>query len=181
MGAAQKLSGINNSFPSRDRMGAVLGPRNGPVNKHPALIYTTNSEEETIALGRSLAAAALPAAGLVLLIGNLGAGKTTLAKGIVEERGVAQRDEVSSPTFTLIHEYGDPPRVYHIDLYRLDAARQAANLGIDDLLLDAKALVLIEWGERFPELWPADRTEIRIERHPDGDQRTFDVRATNES
>ena len=145
------------------------------------MIYTTHSEEETIALGHSLAMTALPAAGLVLLIGNLGAGKTTLAKGIVEGRGVAKQDEVSSPTFTLIHEYGDPPRVYHIDLYRLDHARQAANLGIDDLLLDAKALVLIEWGERFPELWPADRSEIRIVRNPDSDQRTFDIRAANES
>ncbi len=145
------------------------------------MIYTTNSEEETIALGRTLASTALPAAGLVLLIGNLGAGKTTLAKGIVEGRGVARQDEVSSPTFTLIHEYGDPPRVYHIDLYRLDDARQAANLGIDDLLLDAKALVLIEWGERFPELWPAERTEIRIARSPDSDQRTLDIRAANES
>ncbi len=145
------------------------------------MIYTTNSEEETIALGRSLAATALPAAGLVLLIGNLGAGKTTLAKGIMEGRGVARQDEVSSPTFTLIHEYGDPPRVYHIDLYRLDDARQAANLGIDDLLLDAKALVLIEWGERFPELWPAERTEIRIARTPNSDQRTVDIRAANES
>ncbi len=145
------------------------------------MIYTTNSEEETVALGRKLAATALPAAGLVLLIGNLGAGKTTLAKGIVEGRGVARQDEVSSPTFTLIHEYGDPPRVYHIDLYRLDDARQAANLGIDDLLLDAKALVLIEWGERFPELWPAERTEIRIARSPGSDQRTLDIRAANES
>ena len=145
------------------------------------MIYTTHSEEETIALGHSLAMTALPAAGLVLLIGNLGAGKTTLAKGIVEGRGVAKQDEVSSPTFTLIHEYGDPPRVYHIDLYRLDHARQAANLGIEDLLLDAKALVLIEWGERFPELWPADRSEIRIVRNPDSDQRTFDIRAANES
>ena len=145
------------------------------------MIYTTHSEEETIALGRSLAMKALPAAGLVLLIGNLGAGKTTLAKGIVEGRGVAKQDEVSSPTFTLIHEYGDPPRVYHIDLYRLDHARQAANLGIEDLLLDAKALVLIEWGERFPELWPADRSEIRIVRNPNSDQRTFEIRAANES
>ena len=145
------------------------------------MIYTTHSEEETIALGRRLAATVLPAAGLVLLAGNLGAGKTTLAKGIVAGRGVARQDEVSSPTFTLIHEYGDPPRVYHIDLYRLDHARQAANLGIDDLLLDGGALVLIEWGERFPELWPADRIEIRIERSPGGDQRTFDIRAANES
>ena len=145
------------------------------------MIYRTNSEEETIALGRELAATVLPRSGLVLLTGNLGAGKTTLVKGIAEGRGAAARDDVSSPTFTLIHEYGDPvPRVYHIDLYRLDEARQAASLGIDELL-DRDALVLIEWGERFPQLWPAERTEIAIERQPDSDQRIFEIRAAKES
>src|SRR5450755_2113810 len=79
--------------------------------------FHTESEEETIALGESLAAE-LPAKAAVLLIGNLGAGKTTLAKGIVKGLNAAQPDEVSSPTFTLIHEYS--PTVYHIDLYRLD-------------------------------------------------------------
>jgi len=141
-------------------------------------VFTTNSEEETIAVGRELAATVLPPSGLVLLIGNLGAGKTTLAKGIAEGRGAAPCDEVSSPTFTLIHEYGDPPRVYHIDLYRLDEARQVAALGIDELLDRPNALVLAEWGERFPELWPAERTEIRIERQPGaGDGRTIEIHA----
>ena len=140
------------------------------------MTFTTNSEEETVALGRYLAGAVLPPAGLVLLTGNLGAGKTTLAKGIAEGRGAAAPDDVSSPTFTLIHEYGDPPRVYHIDLYRLDEARQVEALGIDELLDRPGALVLIEWGERFPALWPADRVEIRIERQPDSDQRTFVIR-----
>jgi tRNA threonylcarbamoyladenosine biosynthesis protein TsaE len=141
----------------------------------------TGSEDETVELGRELAATVLPPSGLVLLIGNLGAGKTTLAKGIAEGRGAAQRDEVSSPTFTLIHEYGDPPRVYHIDLYRLDEARQAAALGIDELLDRDGALVLIEWGERFPELWPAGHTEIRIERRPGTDQRIFEIRPAKAS
>jgi tRNA threonylcarbamoyladenosine biosynthesis protein TsaE len=122
-------------------------------------IYRTNSEAETVALGERLADE-LPPRGVVLLIGNLGAGKTTLAKGIVHGRGVAEADEVSSPTFTLIHEFGDG-RVYHIDLYRLDELREVATLGLDEIF-DRDALVLIEWGERFPQILPAERTEIRI-------------------
>jgi tRNA threonylcarbamoyladenosine biosynthesis protein TsaE len=96
-----------------------------------------------------------------LLIGNLGAGKTTLAKGIVAGRDAAEPEEVASPTFTLIHEYGNPVAVYHIDLYRLETAEEARRLGLQDLF-DSNALVLIEWGERFPELLPDKRTEIRI-------------------
>jgi tRNA threonylcarbamoyladenosine biosynthesis protein TsaE len=129
----------------------------------PFVTHKTHSEDETIALGRQLAKEWPPQA-LVLLIGDLGAGKTTLTKGIVEGRGIA--DSVTSPTFTLIHEYGNPPRVFHIDLYRLDEAHEVAALGLDELL-DREALTLIEWGERFPELWPADRIEVRIIRQPD--------------
>lgn len=123
-------------------------------------VYRTGSEEETIELGERLARS-LPRPGTVLLIGNLGAGKTTLAKGIVKGLGAAQPEEVSSPTFTLIHEYGSPVAVYHVDLYRIDNARDAATLGLDDLF-DSAAMVLIEWGERFPELMPPGRTEIRL-------------------
>jgi tRNA threonylcarbamoyladenosine biosynthesis protein TsaE len=121
--------------------------------------FRTASEEETIALGERLAGM-LPARGVALLIGDLGAGKTTLAKGIVKGRGAAQPEEVSSPTYTLIHEYGGG-RVYHVDLYRLDDPREAARLGLDDLF-ERDALTLVEWGERFPQLMPAGRTEIRI-------------------
>ena len=121
--------------------------------------YRTAAEAETIALGEQLARE-LPARGVVLLIGNLGAGKTTLAKGIAKGRGAADPDEVTSPTFTLIHEYGGG-RVYHIDLYRLDSTSQVATLGLEELF-DKNALVLIEWGERFPELMPLPRTEIRM-------------------
>jgi tRNA threonylcarbamoyladenosine biosynthesis protein TsaE len=124
----------------------------------PEATFVTNSEEETIALGRKIAAT-LPRRTVVLLIGNLGAGKTTLAKGIVSGLDPVEPDEVSSPTFTLIHEYG--PRVYHIDLYRLDRAEQVATLGLDEIF-DREAVVLIEWGERFPELLPAERIEIRL-------------------
>ena len=122
--------------------------------------FRTTSEEETIALGEQVARG-LPAKAVVLLIGELGAGKTTLAKGIVKGLGAASPEEVSSPTYTLIHEYGSDGRVYHIDLYRLDEPREVATLGLEDLF-ERKAVVLIEWGERFPRLLPAGRTEIRI-------------------
>ncbi len=129
--------------------------------------FETHSEEETLALGRELSGL-LPDRGVVLLIGDLGAGKTTLAKGIVEGRGASKADDVSSPTFTLIHEYGDPVSVYHVDLYRLDTAEQALRLGLEDLL-EQPALVLIEWGDKFPALIGAEATTIRItQRGQDG-------------
>ena len=122
--------------------------------------FETHGEDETIELGRRIAAT-LPKRAVVLLIGSLGAGKTTLAKGIINGLGAAQPEDVTSPTFTLIHEYGEG-RVYHIDLYRLDRAEQVATLGLDEIF-DRETVVLIEWGERFPHLLPADRIEIRIE------------------
>lgn len=133
------------------------------------LSFETSSEEETIQLGRRLALE-LPPKAVVLLIGNLGAGKTTLAKGIVSGRGAAEPEDVSSPTFTLIHEYGNG-RVYHIDLYRLDTAVQVATIGLDEIF-DRDALVLIEWGERFPDLMPRDRIEIRL--RSQGDSRVIE-------
>ena len=123
------------------------------------LFFTTHSEEETIDLGRRIARD-LPPQAVVLLIGNLGAGKTTLAKGIISALTPTPPEEISSPTFTLIHEYGDA-RVYHIDLYRLDTPEQVATLGLDEIF-DRDALVLIEWGERFPHLMPEKRFEVRI-------------------
>jgi tRNA threonylcarbamoyladenosine biosynthesis protein TsaE len=141
-------------------------------------IFQTASESETIALGERLARE-LPARGVVLLIGNLGAGKTTLAKGLVHGRDAAPVEEVASPTFTLIHEFGGG-RVYHIDLYRLDEEREVATLGLEEIF-EREALVLIEWGERFPRLMPAERTEIRI-RDAGEDAREIEVRriGTNE-
>jgi tRNA threonylcarbamoyladenosine biosynthesis protein TsaE len=133
--------------------------------------YRTATEEATIALGERLAGE-LPRKGVALLIGNLGAGKTTLAKGIVKGLRAAEAEDVTSPTFTLIHEYGGG-RIYHVDLYRLDEPREVATLGLDDLF-DREALVLIEWGERFPQLMPAERTEIRI-RALKSDEREIEV------
>jgi tRNA threonylcarbamoyladenosine biosynthesis protein TsaE len=122
--------------------------------------FTTSSTEETQNLGRHLATL-LPKAAVVTLTGDLGAGKTTLTQGIVEGRGAAKGEEVSSPTFALIHEYGDPVSVYHIDLYRLDTEEEANRLGLEELF-DKPALVLIEWGDKFPRLLPPHRFEIRI-------------------
>ncbi len=134
--------------------------------------FETHSGEETIALGRELAQL-LPSSGVVLLIGDLGAGKTTLAKGIVEGRGAATADDVSSPTFTLIHEYGSPVSVYHVDLYRLDTVEEARRLGLEDLL-EQPTLVLIEWGDRFPQLIGGAPTTIRMT-HDGQDSRLIEV------
>ncbi len=136
------------------------------------LRFETHSGEETTNIGRQLAAL-LPKSAVVLLIGNLGAGKTTLAKGIVEGRGAAAAEEVASPTFTLIHEYGDPVAIYHVDLYRLETPEEVRHLGLEDLF-DSDALVLIEWGERFPELLPPKRIEVRI-LHAGEDNRRIEV------
>jgi tRNA threonylcarbamoyladenosine biosynthesis protein TsaE len=137
-------------------------------------IHRTMSEAETIALGEQLARE-LPRRGVVLLIGNLGAGKTTLAKGIVHGLCATPADEVSSPTFTLIHEFGNG-LVFHIDLYRLDELRELATLGLDEIF-DRDAVVLIEWGERFPEILPRMRTEIRIRATGEGEEREIEVRS----
>ncbi len=115
----------------------------------------------------------LPARAVVLLIGNLGAGKTTLAKGIISGLGAADPDDVVSPTFTLIHEYSGG-RVYHIDLYRLDTAEQVATLGLDELF-DRDAIILIEWGERFPQLIPQAHIEINLAPSASGDSRIISI------
>ena len=135
-------------------------------------LFDSQSDQETRDFGRKLAAL-LPQKAVVLLIGELGAGKTTLAKGIIEGRGAADPDSVSSPTYTLIHEYGDPVSVYHVDLYRLDNAEQARRAGLEELF-DQKALVVIEWGDRWPKLMPDDRIEIRLS-HEGEEERRIEV------
>jgi tRNA threonylcarbamoyladenosine biosynthesis protein TsaE len=127
-------------------------------------VYNTTSADETIELGRAIAKT-LPKKACVLLIGNLGAGKTTLAKGIIQALTSTDPDEIVSPTYTLIHEYGNGS-VYHIDLYRLETPTQIATLGLEEIF-DREAVVLIEWGERFPELMPKDRIEIHLQATPD--------------
>ena len=125
--------------------------------------FITHSAEETIALGRTLAGMLTPPK-LVLLRGDLGAGKTTLVKGIAEAFEAASADDVTSPTFTLIHEYRGPQTsLYHIDLYRIDTPRQLETLGLDDLIAD-NSILLIEWGEKFPRFERERDVEIALEK-----------------
>jgi tRNA threonylcarbamoyladenosine biosynthesis protein TsaE len=124
---------------------------------------TTSSAEETIALGRSLSGILTPPK-LVLLRGDLGAGKTTLVKGIAAAFEAAAEEDVTSPTFTLVHEYRGPRvNLYHIDLYRVDTQRELETLALEDLRTDDSVL-LIEWGEKFPRLRRERGLEISLER-----------------
>jgi tRNA threonylcarbamoyladenosine biosynthesis protein TsaE len=157
---------------------ALLTETVDQTEKMRASSFVTHSPEETVELGRRLAAQLTPPV-LVVLLGDLGAGKTTLAKGLVAGLGAASEEEVTSPTFTLIHEYGSckpgSAKVYHVDLYRIENARELETLDLDDLLAD-RAVVIVEWGEK---LGPAFRTiapgrslvEIRLEAPSDPERR----------
>ena len=136
------------------------------------MVYITSSADETIAVGREIAAR-ISAPRLILLEGDLGAGKTTLAKGIVSGLGVASEDDVSSPTFALVQEYGPGPQVYHIDLYRLDGDPDLDTLGLEDIW-DSGAVVLMEWGGRFKARFPGKPIELRLQPR-EGDQRKIEV------
>ena len=123
---------------------------------------TTHSAEETVAFGRTLAELLSPPK-IVLLRGDLGAGKTTLVKGIAEGFQAASEEDVTSPTFTLVHEYRGPrANLYHIDLYRIDTPRQLETLGLDDLVAP-NSILLIEWGEKFPRFVHERDVEIALE------------------
>jgi len=131
---------------------------------------TTHSPEETIAFGRSVAESLTPPK-LVLLRGDLGAGKTTLVKGIAAAFEAAAEEDVTSPTFTLIHEYrGQRANLYHIDLYRIDTQRELETLGLDDLRSE-NSILLIEWGEKFPQLVRERDVEIVLERAGESERR----------
>jgi tRNA threonylcarbamoyladenosine biosynthesis protein TsaE len=151
----------------------------------PLTEYVTHSAEGTIARGREIAARLKPPV-LVLLKGDLGSGKTTLTKGIISGLGVAKEEEVTSPTFNLVHEFGTrapagaaaqagpaPCKVYHVDLYRIDSFHDLESLGLEDALSE-KAIVIIEWPERFTLRtdWPT--VDIRLD-HAGGDTRKIVV------
>ncbi len=153
-----------------------------PSTQIPATIVTTkvttktitHSAEETIAFGRKLAAELSPPL-IVLLRGDLGAGKTTLVKGIAEGFGAARADDVTSPTFTLIHEYRGPQTtLYHIDLYRIDTQRELDTLALDDLIAP-NCILLIEWGEKFPRLQRDQNLQIILVRIAET-ERSIEVR-----
>jgi tRNA threonylcarbamoyladenosine biosynthesis protein TsaE len=131
---------------------------------------TTHSAEETIAFGRTLAELLTPPK-FVLLRGDLGAGKTTLVKGIAAAFEAADEADVTSPTFTLVHEYRGPrANLYHIDLYRVDTPRELETLALDDLRSD-NSILLIEWGEKFPQLKKEWDLEIALEREDESVRR----------
>jgi tRNA threonylcarbamoyladenosine biosynthesis protein TsaE len=132
--------------------------------------FITHSPEETIALGRTLVELLAPPK-IVLLRGDLGAGKTTLVKGIAAGFRAASEDDVTSPTFTLVHEYSGPSaNLYHIDLYRVDTPRQLETLGLDDLISE-NSVLLIEWGEKFPRFVRERDVEIVLERVGENERR----------
>jgi tRNA threonylcarbamoyladenosine biosynthesis protein TsaE len=127
--------------------------------------YTTESDADTIEVGRKLVKLLKPPQ-LLILRGELGTGKTTLVKGIAQALDAAEADEVTSPTFTLIHEYdgtqaGTPVKLFHLDVYRLEGERQLETLGLDELLTP-DALVLVEWGEKFKSIRKKATGEIAI-------------------
>jgi tRNA threonylcarbamoyladenosine biosynthesis protein TsaE len=127
------------------------------------------SPEETVAFGRRLAADLRPHS-WVLLQGELGSGKTTLAKGIVAGLGAAQPDEVTSPSFTLVHEYGNHDRIYHVDLYRIEEEGELATLGLEDLLAQ-QVTTIVEWGERLEGDLPVPRLLVQMEYLSDEERR----------
>ena len=123
-------------------------------------------------IGRQLAHRLRPPV-LVLLSGDLGSGKTTITKGIVSALGVAREEEVTSPTFTLVHEFGNHLKVYHVDLYRVEGLHDLESLGLEDALTES-AVVIIEWAERFTlrSDWP--RVLIHLE-HVEADRRRITI------
>ena len=121
----------------------------------------THSPEETLEFGRVLAQQLRPPS-LVLLEGELGSGKTTLAKGIVAGLGAGREEEVTSPSFTLVHEYGRECKVYHVDLYRIEAPQELATLGLEDLF-GSEAIVVVEWGEKLGDNAPTPRIRVQLE------------------
>jgi tRNA threonylcarbamoyladenosine biosynthesis protein TsaE len=132
----------------------------------------THSSEETIRWGREFASRLKPPV-LLLLTGELGSGKTTLTKGIVAGLGAASEDDVTSPTFTLVHVYGAADKVYHGDLYRIESFHDFETLGLEDVFA-APAIVILEWSEKFPLESPWPQIRMRLE-HLGGDVRRISV------
>jgi len=134
----------------------------------------THSAEETTQWGREFAKRLGPPV-LVLLTGDLGSGKTTLTKGIVAGIGAATEDDVTSPTFTLVHVYGasGAAKVYHADLYRIANFHDFETLGLEDVFAKP-AVVILEWSERFPLQSPWPQLRLKLE-HLGGDARRITI------
>ena len=126
--------------------------------------FRTHSADETVAVGRLMSNFIEPGQ-MVILRGDLGAGKTTLVKGIAEGFNAALQEDVTSPTFTLVHEYRGPEvTLFHIDLYRIDTERNLMTLGIDDLRAEPNSILLVEWGQKFESIVEESTAEIALER-----------------
>ena len=137
--------------------------------------FKTRSEAGTLAIAATIAEI-LTGPRVIVLRGDLGAGKTTLAKGWVEALGMGTADEVTSPTFTLVHEYAaNGRRLFHLDLYRLETEAQVAALGLDEMAAEPGAVVLVEWGEKFPGVVERADAEIAMEQL-EGNERSLWVR-----
>lgn len=138
----------------------------------PRREVVTHSSEETIQLGREIGAQLKPPA-LILLSGDLGAGKTTLTKGIAAGLGAAAEEDVTSPTFTLVHKYDGSTRVYHVDLYRIGDIHDLETLGLEDVFAE-KAVVIVEWPEKFAIRtdWPVMRIHLE---HVEEDARRITI------
>ncbi|MCU1320711.1 MAG: putative ATPase [Acidobacteriaceae bacterium] len=137
--------------------------------------FKTRSVAGTLALGQTLAEILRPPM-LVILRGEVGAGKTTLVKGIAEALDAAGEEDVTSPTFTLVHQYvNDRVHLFHLDLYRLETEEQIAVLGLEEMLAEPNALVLVEWGDRFESVIKLATAEIAMEQG-EGDERALLVR-----
>ena len=133
------------------------------LTPHASGTRSTRAPEETRALGRAIGQAA-PAGTVLALIGELGAGKTQLAKGVAEGLGV--RSVVNSPTFVLMNEHAGRLRLYHIDAYRLGDPEEAVAAGLLDER-QADGVAVVEWADRLEGWLPDDRLEIALE--GDGD------------
>ena len=137
--------------------------------------FKTRSVGGTLAIAGTIAEI-LSAPRVVVLRGELGAGKTTLVKGWVAALRAGNEDEVTSPTFTLVHEYQGPRvKVYHLDLYRLETERELTTLGLEEMAAEPNALVLVEWGEKFASLMERAHAEVAMTQL-EGDERGIGVR-----
>lgn len=147
----------------------------GPFRREKRL--RTRSVAGTLALGGTIAEMLMPVPRVVVLRGEVGAGKTTLVKGIAAALGAATEEEVTSPTFTLVHEYaGATVHVFHLDLYRLETEEQIAVLGLDEMAAEENALVLVEWGERFESVMAMATAEIAMAQGETDEERLLLVR-----
>jgi tRNA threonylcarbamoyladenosine biosynthesis protein TsaE len=138
----------------------------------PSTEVVSFSPEETMDIGRQLASG-LRAPVLVLLSGELGSGKTTITKGIISGLGVAREEEVTSPTFTLVHVFRNHVSVYHVDLYRVEGFHDLESLALEDAFAEP-AVVIIEWAERFTLRTDWPQVAIHLE-HVEADTRRITI------